>query len=215
MLAHPLRLRLLEIFAEGPCTPKQAAERLGVPPTRIYHHVAVLERLGIVRVRETRKNRGTTEKHYEAAARGFEMDPASFSRGKSRGARKAAARLAGASATALALRVVERAGDELAEAIEVISDPDLAADDPRRPLALRAGLFGSPEEIVAMRDELLAVLEGWSKKAEAEAKAKAKAKAKGETAKPEARMRAWLTIVFVPEAEAGKGKAKKRGGGKT
>src|SRR5688500_12780964 len=64
VLAHPLRFRLLELFAETPRTPKQAAERLGVPPTRLYHHVAALERVGLVRVKETRKNRGAVEKHY-------------------------------------------------------------------------------------------------------------------------------------------------------
>ena len=88
ILAHPLRLRLLELLAESPCTPKQAAERLGLPPTRLYHHVAALERVGLVRVRETRQNRGTVEKHSEAVARGFGMDPsAGRRRGKSRARR--------------------------------------------------------------------------------------------------------------------------------
>jgi DNA-binding transcriptional ArsR family regulator len=64
-MAHPLRLRLLEIFAERPCTTKQAAERLGEAPTRLYHHVAALERAGLVRLRETRPVRGATEKYFE------------------------------------------------------------------------------------------------------------------------------------------------------
>jgi DNA-binding transcriptional ArsR family regulator len=68
-LAHPLRLRLLELFAEAPRTTKQAADLLGEPPTRLYHHVAALERAGLLRLKETRKNRGTTEKWYEAIAR--------------------------------------------------------------------------------------------------------------------------------------------------
>jgi len=65
-LAHPLRLRILEAFAETPRTTKQVAESLGQPPTRLYHHVAALERAGLLRLRETRKNRGTIEKWYEA-----------------------------------------------------------------------------------------------------------------------------------------------------
>src|SRR5437868_10166113 len=68
-LAHPLRLRILEAFAEAPRTTKQVAELLGQPPTRLYHHVAALERAGLLRLVETRQNRGTTEKWYEAAAR--------------------------------------------------------------------------------------------------------------------------------------------------
>lgn len=66
-LAHPLRLRLLELFKLQPRTAKQAAAVLGEPPTRLYHHVAALERAGLIRLRETRQNRGTTEKYYEAS----------------------------------------------------------------------------------------------------------------------------------------------------
>ena len=64
-LSHPLRLRLMELFASRPLTTKQAADILGQPPTRLYHHVAALEHAGLVRLRKTRKNRGTTEKYFE------------------------------------------------------------------------------------------------------------------------------------------------------
>src|SRR2546423_4201209 len=66
-LAHPLRLRIAEQFAEGPSTTMQVAARLGQPPTRLYHHVQVLERAGILRLRETRGNPGAVEKWYETA----------------------------------------------------------------------------------------------------------------------------------------------------
>src|SRR5437764_14850940 len=68
-LAHPLRLRIMELFAEGPKTTKRVAELLGEPPTRLYHHVAALERAGLLHLKETRKNRGTVEKWYEAISR--------------------------------------------------------------------------------------------------------------------------------------------------
>ena len=58
-LAHPLRLRLFEAFARGPKTTKQAAELLGVAPTGLYHHAQALERAGLIRLKETRPNRGT------------------------------------------------------------------------------------------------------------------------------------------------------------
>jgi DNA-binding transcriptional ArsR family regulator len=67
-LAHPLRMRLIELFAERSMTTKQAALALGEPPTKLYHHVAALERAGIVRLRETRPNRGTVEKYFEISA---------------------------------------------------------------------------------------------------------------------------------------------------
>jgi DNA-binding transcriptional ArsR family regulator len=77
-LSHPLRLRLLELFAEGPRTTKQAAEALGESPTKLYHHVAALERAGLVHLRETRQNRGTTEKYFEVTQSRFltKTDPA-------------------------------------------------------------------------------------------------------------------------------------------
>ncbi|MBI1852033.1 MAG: helix-turn-helix transcriptional regulator [Planctomycetes bacterium] len=64
-LAHPLRLRLIELFGEAPRTTMQVAALLGQPPTRLYHHVNALERAGLLRLKETRPNRGTIEKWYE------------------------------------------------------------------------------------------------------------------------------------------------------
>jgi DNA-binding transcriptional ArsR family regulator len=67
-LAHPLRLRIMELLAESPRTTKQVAELLGEPPTRLYHHVAALERAGLVVLKETRQNRGAIEKWYGSVA---------------------------------------------------------------------------------------------------------------------------------------------------
>lgn len=67
-LAHPLRLRMMELFAESPRTTKQVAELLGQPPTRLYHHVAALERAGLLVLTERRQNRGAVEKWYTSVA---------------------------------------------------------------------------------------------------------------------------------------------------
>ena len=61
----------MELFAESPKTTKQVAELLGQPPTRLYHHVAALERAGLLVLRETRQNRGAVEKWYGSVARQF------------------------------------------------------------------------------------------------------------------------------------------------
>ena len=71
-LADPLRLDLLRAFGT-PRSPKAAAELLGVPTTRVYHHVDVLERAGLIRVVETRQVRGTVERHYRAVASIFQL----------------------------------------------------------------------------------------------------------------------------------------------
>src|SRR5262245_63367109 len=103
-LAHPLRLRMMELFAESPKTTKQVAEMLGQPPTRLYHHVAALERAGLLVLRETRQIRGATEKWYEAAARQMAMKRATAPGGR---------RALGATA----LSILEQTRQEVAHAV--------------------------------------------------------------------------------------------------
>lgn len=67
-LADPLRLKILEALGHEPRTTKQVADGLGEKPTRLYHHVRVLEQAGLIRQVKTRRNRGTIEKYYEASA---------------------------------------------------------------------------------------------------------------------------------------------------
>lgn len=77
-LSHPLRQRVLTRLAEEPRSTKQVAELLGEKPTRLYHHVAALEKAGLVRLVRTQQKRGTTEKYYSAVARRFHVDPTLF-----------------------------------------------------------------------------------------------------------------------------------------
>src|SRR6476469_4069906 len=91
-LAHPLRLRIMELFAEGPKTTKRVAELLGQPPTRLYHHVAALERAGLLVLKETRQNRGAVEKWYGSVAREMGTTGGVRQKGpKARAARRAVA----------------------------------------------------------------------------------------------------------------------------
>lgn len=108
-LAHPLRLRILELFAEQPRTTMQVAELLGEPPTRLYHHVAALERAGLLRLVETRKKRGTVERWYEAVARTF--DNVVGSRRSARTPKEAAAR------RTVVLSVLEQSRQEVVAAM--------------------------------------------------------------------------------------------------
>jgi len=78
VLADPLRLRILESFCIDEQTTKQVAESLGEKPTRLYHHVEALERVGLIRLTRTRQNRGTIEKYFKAVARRFRADPGLF-----------------------------------------------------------------------------------------------------------------------------------------
>ena len=72
-LADPLRLRILRALSGVPCTTKQVAIVLGEKPTKLYHHVEALERVGLIHQTETRRNRGTTEKYFQAVAAQFQV----------------------------------------------------------------------------------------------------------------------------------------------
>jgi DNA-binding transcriptional ArsR family regulator len=74
-LSHPLRMRIIEtLAASDPMTTKQVADALGEKPTRLYHHVGLLQKAGLIRLTHTQQNRGTTEKYYEPIARQFRAD---------------------------------------------------------------------------------------------------------------------------------------------
>ena len=76
IFADPLRQRILQSFCCNPATTKQIAAEMGEKPTRLYHHVHLLERIGFIKIVDTKQNRGTIEKYYQSAARKFVIDHA-------------------------------------------------------------------------------------------------------------------------------------------
>ena len=74
ILADPLRLRMVEVFCRGEHTTKQVAQKLEEKPTKLYHHVEALEKVGLIRQTRTRRNRGTLERYYLAVAKAFRAD---------------------------------------------------------------------------------------------------------------------------------------------
>jgi AcrR family transcriptional regulator len=71
---HSVRMRLLMLLRE-PATVAELADRLGVPTTRLYHHMAHLESIGLVHVVATRKVRSVIEKRFQATALAYRLDP--------------------------------------------------------------------------------------------------------------------------------------------
>lgn len=87
VMAHPLRMKLLEAFSHKPITTKQVAALLAERPTKLYHHVDALERVGLIRLVRTCKKRGTIEKYYQTVARTFAVDRRLFTlKGQARAA---------------------------------------------------------------------------------------------------------------------------------
>ena len=78
LLSDPLKLRLLQTFAESPKTTKQVAARLGESVTKLYRHVDALHDAGLLVVVEEKQKRGTIERTFRAVAQRFEADHALF-----------------------------------------------------------------------------------------------------------------------------------------
>jgi DNA-binding transcriptional ArsR family regulator len=79
-ISDPFRVTLLAQFNE-PRTPKQVADSLKVPATRLYHHVAVLEKVGLLEFAHSKQKRGTQERYYRAIGTSFAIDPSLFEGG--------------------------------------------------------------------------------------------------------------------------------------
>jgi len=72
-ISDPLRIRLLELMAQ-PQTVKEIASQLGVGKTKLYYHLNLMEKHGIIRVVRTRIVSGILEKSYQVTA--FSYRPA-------------------------------------------------------------------------------------------------------------------------------------------
>jgi DNA-binding transcriptional ArsR family regulator len=141
-LAHPLRLRIMELFTEQPRTTKQVAELLGEPPTRLYHHVAALDRAGLLRLTETRKKRGTLERWYEAVVRTLRTPHRSEKRRPK--SKESAAR------RAIALTVLEQSRQELVAAMH--------RSRGNRPILARLVMVAPRDRVSALRKRLFQVI---------------------------------------------------------
>ena len=76
-ISDPLRLQLLERISGEPgrgWTAKELAEDLPTKQTKLYHHLALLEERGFIRVAATRIVSGIQEKRYQATARSFRVE---------------------------------------------------------------------------------------------------------------------------------------------
>ena len=152
VLADPRRLRIMELLCDEERTTKQVAEVLGEPPTRLYHHVAALARVGLIRLARTRQSRGALEKYYVAIAKAFSADPKLFTSRRGPQAAQAAA--------TLATRILDLTAEDLrallaqGESMEQLKEEGILSY-----LEVR----GTPKEIKAIRAKLTKLIESCTK----------------------------------------------------
>lgn len=71
----PLRTRIMQEIAHQPRTVQQIAEALEVPFTRLYYHIKLMEKHGLIRMVDSRRLPGAIEeKYYQVSARMFVID---------------------------------------------------------------------------------------------------------------------------------------------
>jgi len=180
-LAHPLRLRLMELFAETPRTTKQAADLLDEPPTRLYHHVAALERAGLIRLKETRQNRGITEKWYEATSLAMGSSGLFAVRRQRSGGARSRSKRESAARRALVMSVLTQSRQEMVAA--------MAIRGRERPILGRVVIVAPPGQLAKLRQRLFNTINEIREEFEGEDQA----------ASGEADVERWaLTITFAP-----------------
>jgi DNA-binding transcriptional ArsR family regulator len=163
-LSDATRMRILETMVQrlDPAwSVKELAAALGVPQTRLYHHVELLAEHDLVRATERRVVSGIIETRYTVAALAFQLDRRLLS-GGSEEARAAV------HDTLTAVFDTARSEIELAiqlDAIDVSSD----APEERRVLLSRGIARLSPARVSELRRRLQALAEEFSEDTEGSA----------------------------------------------
>jgi hypothetical protein len=151
VLADPFRIKLLGAFGGRPRTTKQVAQQLGEKPTKLYHHVEALKRLGLLDLKATRPNRGTVEKYYQAIATRFRIGATLFS------PRETSDSMADETA-AMLMSILDTTRAEVAE---VLNRSARVSESCRTSSAMVARMLlrGEPKRIEQFRGRLMALLE--------------------------------------------------------
>jgi len=142
LLSDPLKLQLLQAFAEAEKTARQVAEELGESLTKLYRHVDALLDAGLIEVTQEIPKRGTMERSFRAVAQRFEVDHSLFD-----GVEE--------DANLQAVRELLRDGER--EILKALADAS-TRDEERMTLA-RLRIKASPEQLAELRSSLDAWLE--------------------------------------------------------
>jgi DNA-binding transcriptional ArsR family regulator len=153
-LSDPLRLRIVEAMVtrvDEPWTVKELSTLLGVPQTRLYHHVDLLLERDLIRPVERRVVSGIIETRYRIAQLSLKLDRRLFS---------ADTREQAAVMHDVLQTVFDRSREEIETAIRVGAIDTLEDARPERKLLLSKGLVRLRASRAArLREQLLDLLE--------------------------------------------------------
>lgn len=147
LLTDPFKLKLIEGFAHTPATTKQVADRMGEKAPRLYRHVDALVDEGLLELVEEKPKRGTIERYYKTVADRFEVDPELFSPASG----------TGDDALDLMRSIFRDTESDLVSLFREIGDNPPECED--KPLVVKFGVHGTPEDIAGLRTKLDELLE--------------------------------------------------------
>ncbi len=75
VLSNSLHRQIFEALISQSLSAKQIGEKLGINSTKLYYHLKLMEKIGIIKVEDTRIVSGIIEKSYRAVARQLQIDP--------------------------------------------------------------------------------------------------------------------------------------------
>ena len=137
LLSDPLKLRLLQAFAENAGTTKQVAAQLGESVTKLYRHVDALHDAGLLEIVSERQKRGAIERTFRAVAKRFEADHSLFGEDT------------GEEGTSVAREILRSAETEILKAIATLD-----SEKDRDAILMRLRIKASPERIEALHQSL-------------------------------------------------------------
>lgn len=142
LFSDPLKLKLLQAFAEAELTPRQVAEELGESLTKLYRHVDALQDAGLIEVVQETRKRGTVERSFRAVAQRFEVDHSLLVNSEG-------------SADLQPIRKMLR--DSETEILNALADPKTADEETMTLAKLR--VKASPKQLASLHESLTAWLE--------------------------------------------------------
>jgi len=78
-VADLLRLRIIDLLRKQPMTVTQLGEMMGEAPAKMHYHVRELEKVGLLKLVETREKGGILEKYYQPIAHELSVNKALLS----------------------------------------------------------------------------------------------------------------------------------------
>jgi DNA-binding Lrp family transcriptional regulator len=74
VISDPFRIQILEVLVPEPQSVNQIAEKLGLSPSKLYYHVNMLEKHGLIQMVDTTVHGNIIEKHYWVSALDIRLD---------------------------------------------------------------------------------------------------------------------------------------------